>query len=43
MVGDTLFLVVHSYPDENDDQWVRVIGLRQATRQERKFYEGGKA
>ena len=36
-VGDTLFLVVHTYPDENDDQWVRVIGLRHATKHERKL------
>lgn len=39
MVGGSLLLVVHSYPDEDDHEWVRVIGLREATRQERHRYE----
>jgi uncharacterized DUF497 family protein len=38
-VGGTILLAVHSYPDPNTDNWVRVIGLRKATRRERKYYE----
>ncbi len=38
--GVTLVLVVHSYPDPDDDQRVRVIGLRKATTHERRRYEG---
>ena len=34
-----LLLVVHIYPDPDDDRWVRVIGLREATPHERKRYE----
>lgn len=34
-----LLLVVHTYPDPDDDQWIRVIGLREATPHERKRYE----
>jgi uncharacterized DUF497 family protein len=41
MVMDTLLLVVHTYPDPNDERWVRVIGLRKATSHERKRYEQG--
>lgn len=36
-----LILVVHTYPDPEDDNWVRVIGLREATSHERKRYEEG--
>jgi uncharacterized DUF497 family protein len=41
MVAGTLLLAVHTYPDPNDDQWVRIIGLRTATRHESKSYEQG--
>jgi uncharacterized DUF497 family protein len=41
MVETYLLLVVHAYPDPEDDQWIRVIGLRQATSQERKRYDEG--
>lgn len=34
-----LLLVVHTYPDPDDDEWVRVIGLRPATANERRHYE----
>lgn len=40
-VRGVLLLVVHTYPDPNDDLWVRVIGLRKATPHERKCYEQG--
>jgi uncharacterized DUF497 family protein len=40
-VGGKLLLVVHIYPDPDDDEWVRVIGLREATTFERKRYEEG--
>lgn len=40
-VGNKVLLVVHVYPDPDDNDWVRVIGLREATAQERKFYEEG--
>jgi uncharacterized DUF497 family protein len=34
-----LLLVVHTYPDAEDDSRIRVIGARKATRHERKLYE----
>ena len=40
-VGDKLLLVVYSFPDPEDEEWVRVIGLREATQAERKRYEEG--
>jgi uncharacterized DUF497 family protein len=40
-VANKLLLIVHTYPDPDDDDWVRVIGLREATLQERKRYEEG--
>ena len=40
-VAGYLLLVVHTYPDPDDDQWIRVIGLREATPHERKRYEEG--
>ena len=40
-VGGKLLLVVHSYPDPTDADWVRVIGLREATQAERRRYEEG--
>ncbi|HTI03275.1 MAG TPA: BrnT family toxin [Acidisoma sp.] len=40
-VGGYLILVVHTYPDPKVDDWVRVIGLREATPHERKRYEEG--
>ena len=40
-VGGRVLLVVHVYPDPDDNDWVRVIGLREATLLERKRYEEG--
>ena len=40
-VGGRVLLVVHVYPDPDDDSWVRVIGLREATSHERNRYEEG--
>jgi uncharacterized DUF497 family protein len=37
--GFTILLVVHTFPDANDEEWVHVIGLREATRHERRRYE----
>ena len=34
-----VLLVVHSYPDPEDDSWIRVISLREAEPKERKRYE----
>ncbi len=41
MVGQKCLLVVYSYPDPNDESWIQVIGLREATSHERKRYEEG--
>ena len=41
MVKGILLLAVHTYPDPDDNEWVRVIGLRKATRHERKCFEQG--
>ncbi len=42
MVGAVaLLLVVHSYPSAEDEEFVRIIGARKATRQERRLYEEG--
>jgi uncharacterized DUF497 family protein len=35
----TVLPVVHTFPDPDDNEKVRVIGLRQATPRERKRYE----
>lgn len=40
-VGSKLLLLVHTYPDPDDDTRIRVIGLREATAHERKRYEEG--
>jgi len=40
-VNGKLLLVVHTYPDPDDETWIRVIGLREATAHERKRHEGG--
>jgi len=40
-VGGKVLLLVHAFPDPGDEAWVRVIGLREATARERKFYEEG--
>lgn len=34
-----LLVVVHAYPDSEDEENIRIIGARKATRQERKRYE----
>lgn len=37
--GVLLLLVVHSYPYGDDDDRVRIIGARRATREERRTYD----
>jgi len=40
MVGAVvLLIVVHTYPDLEDEDRVRIIGARKATRHERRLYE----
>jgi uncharacterized DUF497 family protein len=40
MVGPVVILiVVHAYPDAEDEGWVRIIGARKATAHERRRYE----
>jgi uncharacterized DUF497 family protein len=34
-----VLLVVHTYPEPDDETWVRVIGLREADTRERRRYE----
>lgn len=34
-----ILVVVHTYPDPSDDEAIRVIGVREATRAERIRYE----
>jgi hypothetical protein len=38
--GIVLILVVHTYPDDDEDR-VRIIGARRATKAERRAYEDG--
>lgn len=38
-----MLVVVHSHPDAADEDLVRIIGARRATRQERKRYENERA
>ena len=40
-VGGKLLLVVHIFPDPDDETYVRVIGLREATANERIRYAEG--
>ncbi len=35
----SIMLVVHTYPDAEDDDRIRIIGARKATRRERMLYE----
>ena len=39
--GFRVLLVVHCYPDPYEPDLVRVIGLREATARERRYYEDG--
>ena len=39
--GFRVLPVVHCYPDPDDPETVRVVGLREATRMERRRYENG--
>jgi len=39
--GHRVLVVVHTYPDQDDEELIRVIGLREATRSERTRYEEG--
>jgi len=42
VVGSVMLLVViHAYPDTGNEERIRIISARQATRQERKNYEQG--
>ncbi len=34
-----VLLVVHTYPDPEDESWIRVISLREADPRERRHYE----
>jgi uncharacterized protein len=44
LVGTVVMLVVvHTYPDDGDEDLVRIIGARRVTRQERKRYENESA
>ena len=38
-VGSKFLLLVHGYPDPDDEDCVRAISLREATSRERKYYE----
>ena len=40
-VGGRLLLAVHTFPDPDREDRVRIIGLREATTQERRRYEDG--
>jgi uncharacterized DUF497 family protein len=37
--GVTLLVVVHTYRDREDEEVIRIIGARRATRHERRDYE----
>jgi hypothetical protein len=37
--AELIVVVVHTYPDVDDDQTVRIISARKATRFERRLYE----
>jgi uncharacterized DUF497 family protein len=39
--GFRVLLVVHCYPDPDDMDLIRVIGIREATARERRHYEDG--
>jgi uncharacterized DUF497 family protein len=41
LLAGKLLLVVHTFPDPDHEEWVRLIGLREATPLERKRYEEG--
>lgn len=40
-IGEKLLLMVHTYPHPDDETFIRVIGLREATPNERRRYEEG--
>jgi uncharacterized protein len=37
--GFRIVVVVHTYPDPDDESWIHVISLREATTHERRQYE----
>lgn len=41
MVGHKCLVLVHAYPDPDDENLIRAISLREATRDERRRYEEG--
>ena len=40
-VGDKCLVLVHTYPDPDDESWIQAISLREATNYERRQYEEG--
>jgi uncharacterized protein len=36
-----LLVVIHTYPDKSNEERIRIVSARQATRHERKNYEQG--
>jgi uncharacterized DUF497 family protein len=39
--GVVLLIVAHTYRDDGDDEVIRIISARKATRKERRDYENG--
>lgn len=37
--GFKIVVIVHAYPDPDDESWVHIISLREATAHERRQYE----
>jgi len=43
VAGAVALIVAHTYRQEGDDEIVRIISARKATKQERRHYEKGEA
>jgi len=41
IAGVVVLLVAHTWFEEDDEEWIRVISARKATRRERELYEQG--
>ena len=39
VVGGRCLVLVHSYPDPDDENWIQAISLREATPHERRRYQ----
>ena len=39
LVGSVLLIVIHTYIEQNDEETIRIISARKATRRERARYE----